>query len=39
MENVLQFTYNKSILFINNLKSESNTWFLSYEWANKKEKP
>ena len=30
MENVLQFTY-KSILFINNLKSESNTWFLCYE--------
>ena len=30
MENVLQFTC-KSILFINNLKSESNTWFLCYE--------
>lgn len=30
MENVLQFTY-KSILFINNLKSKTNTWFLYYE--------
>lgn len=37
MENVLQFTY-KSILFINNLKSKTNTWFLYYEWANKKGK-